>query len=103
MLSTELHDINEKANESFGNLKLDYTFNKEDDPNRFYYRSDHYNFAKKGIPIIFYFNGVHEDYHKEGDEVQKIHFPMLQKRAQLVFFTAWELANMKERIKVDKK
>ena len=69
----------------------------------FYYRSDHYNFAKNNIPIIFYFNGVHEDYHKEGDEVNKITFPMLAKRAQLVFLTAWELANRPNRIVVDKK
>ncbi len=100
-LSSELHIINEKANE-IANLKLDYKYNDPKDPNMFYYRSDHYNFAKNNIPIIFYFNGVHEDYHKEGDEVSKIHFPMLAKRTQLVFLTAWELANRENRIVVDK-
>lgn len=100
-LSSELHTINEKANE-IAKLKLDYKYNDPKDPNMFYYRSDHYNFAKNNIPIIFYFNGVHEDYHKEGDEVSKIHFPMLAKRTQLVFLTAWELANRENRIVVDK-
>jgi hypothetical protein len=100
-LSSELHAINEKAAEHVG-IKVDYKFNDPKDPNRFYYRSDHYNFAKNNIPIAFYFNGVHEDYHKEGDEVQKITFPMLAKRAQLVFYTAWELANRDKRIVVDK-
>lgn len=100
-LSSELHAINEKANE-IANLKLDYKYNDPKDPNMFYYRSDHYNFAKNNIPIIFYFNGVHEDYHKAGDEVSKIHFPMLAKRTQLVFLTAWELANRANRIIVDK-
>ncbi len=100
-LSSELHSINEKAAAHVG-IKVDYTFNDPKDPNRFYYRSDHYNFAKNNIPIAFYFNGVHADYHKEGDEVQKITFPMLAKRAQLVFYTAWELANREKRIVVDK-
>ena len=55
-LSQDLHDLSEEANQKFTNLTLDYTFNADDDPNRFYYRSDHYNFAKNNIPVIFYFN-----------------------------------------------
>ena len=90
------------ANDTYTKLDLDNTFNDENDPNRFYYRSDHYNFAKHGIPVIFYFNGVHEDYHQPGDEVQKIRFDLLEQRARLVFHTAWELANREQRIMVDK-
>jgi hypothetical protein len=100
-LSSELHQINEQANEKYVKLKLDYTFNDENDPNRFYYRSDHYNFAKHNIPIIFYFNGVHDDYHKPSDEVDKIIFPSAEKVARLAFYTAWEIANRNERLKVD--
>lgn len=100
-LSSELHAINEEANSAFVKLDLDYTFNARNDPNRFYYRSDHYNFAKKGIPAIFYFSGVHEDYHQPGDTVDKILFDLLHKRALLVFHTAWKLAQMEERIVVD--
>ena len=102
-LSTELHDISEMVNEKYTAIELDYTFNDENDPNRFYYRSDHYNFAKKNIPIIFYFNGTHEDYHKATDIVDKIQFDLLENRTKLVFYTAWELANRKERVVVDKK
>jgi hypothetical protein len=100
-LSSDLHRINEKANQDCCRLKLDYTYNDERDRNRFYYRSDHYNFAKKGIPVIFYFNGVHADYHKETDEVSKIDFNKMEKISRLVFFTAWELANRDQRIRVD--
>lgn len=100
-LSTELHAINEKANATYTKLELDYTYNDPDDPNRFYYRSDHYNFAKHGIPIIFYFNGVHEDYHKHTDDVEKINFDALSQRARLVFHTAWILANRDKRPVVD--
>jgi hypothetical protein len=101
-LSTDLHEISEAANSSYVNLDLDYTYNDENDPNRFYYRSDHYNFAKFDIPIIFYFNGVHEDYHQPTDTPEKIEYDLLEKRAKLVFFTAWEVANREERPFVDK-
>ena len=102
-LSTELHQVSEAANKATVNLSLDYTYNAEDDPNRFYFRSDHYNFAKNNIPVIFYFNGTHADYHKPTDTVEKIRYDLLAQRAQLVFYTAWELANREQRIVVDKK
>ncbi|NJL75095.1 MAG: M28 family peptidase [Saprospiraceae bacterium] len=102
-LSTELHEINETANKSFTNLTLDYTYNDDNDPNRYYYRSDHYNFAEKGIPAIFYFNGTHEDYHRPSDTVEKIHFEKMAKIGQLVFYTTWELANRDKRIEVNVK
>ena len=102
MLSQELHDISEQTNEQYIGLDLDYTFNAEDDPNRYYYRSDHYNFAKNNIPVIFYFNGVHEDYHKVTDTVEKIDFNKIQAITRLVFLTAWELANRDERIQLNK-
>lgn len=101
-LSTELHNLSEEVNSEFINLQLDYTYNDENDPNRFYYRSDHYNFAKNNIPIIFYFNGVHKDYHKSTDTAEKINYELLTKRTKLVFHTAWEIANRETRISVDK-
>jgi len=100
-LSSKLHEISEEANKKYVNYKLDYTFNDPKDPNRFYYRSDHYNFAKVGVPVIFYFTGVHEDYHKPGDDVEKIMFDKQSDIVKLVYYTAWELANRDERIVVD--
>jgi len=100
-LSTELHNLSEEVNSKYTKLDLDYTYNAKNDPNRFYFRSDHYNFAKHDIPIIFYFNGVHEDYHQITDTPDKIEYDLLAKRAQLVFYTAWEVANRSERLVVD--
>jgi hypothetical protein len=100
-LSTELHQINEEANAAYTQLILDYKYNADDDPNRFYYRSDHYNFAKYQIPIIFYFNGVHDDYHQPSDTPDKINYEVLAQRARLVYYTAWKLANQDKRIEVD--
>ena len=101
-LSTDLYNITEAANKNYVNLNLDYKFNNKTDPERFYYRSDHYNFAKNNIPSVFLFNGVHEDYHKPGDKVEKIEFDALAKRTQLAFAMAWELANRDNRPVVDK-
>ena len=101
-LSTELHEISEATNEATINYDLDYTYNDENHPDRIYYRSDHWNFAKNNVPIIFYFNGVHEDYHKPTDTVDKINFDVLQDRSELVFYTAWALANRDKRPVVDK-
>jgi Zn-dependent M28 family amino/carboxypeptidase len=100
-ISKELHYLSEAVNDKYTKLELDYKYNDDKDPNRFYYRSDHYNFAKSGIPIIFYFNGTHKDYHKPTDTEDKINYDALQKRAQLVFYTAWQIANKVERLKVD--
>ncbi|WP_299053324.1 M28 family metallopeptidase [uncultured Polaribacter sp.] len=101
-LSTELHEVSEEMNTKYTNINLDYTYNDENDPNRFYYRSDHYNFAKHNVPVIFYFNGTHEDYHKPSDTPDKIEYDLLAKRTQLIFYTAWEIANKETRIIADK-
>ena len=91
-LSQELHDISEEANTRYTQLALDYRYNADDDPNRFYYRSDHYNFARQNIPIIFYFNGTHVDYHEPTDTIDKIVFSKVTHITQLIFHTAWALA-----------
>ena len=101
-LSTELHNLSEEVNKKYTNLELDYKYNDENDPNRFYYRSDHYNFAKNNIPIIFYFNGTHADYHRPGDTPDKINYDLMENRTRLVFYTAWEVANREHKIVVDK-
>ena len=100
-LSMELHQLSEKANRQSVDLDLDYKYNAKNDPNRFYFRSDHYNFAKNDIPVIFYFNGTHEDYHQPTDTVDKINFDLLEKRTRLIFHTAWEVANREKKPALD--
>jgi Zn-dependent M28 family amino/carboxypeptidase len=101
-LSSDLYNICEEANRNHVKLFLDYKYNDRTDPNRFYYRSDHYNFAKNGVPSVFLFSGVHADYHKATDDVDKIEFDALTKRTQLAFSIVWELANRENRPVVDK-
>ena len=100
-LASKLKVIAEAENKQYTQLDLDYRYDDPADPNRFYYRSDHYNFAVNNIPVAFFFNGVHADYHKESDEIGKIQFDKMEKRARLVFHLAWALANRDGRIVVD--
>jgi Zn-dependent M28 family amino/carboxypeptidase len=101
-LSSLLQPISDSINNNYLHMELDRRFNDPNDPERFYYRSDHFNFAKNGVPIIFYFNGTHADYHKPTDTVDKIQFSLMEKRARLVFYTAWDMANRNEMLPRDK-
>ncbi|MBS1664038.1 MAG: M28 family peptidase [Bacteroidetes bacterium] len=100
-LSTDLKPISEGNNKKYTKMELDYKFDDPTDPERIYYRSDHYNFARKGVPIIFYFDGIHKDYHRPSDTPDKINYDIMEKRAQLVFYTAWEMANRNDMLKRD--
>lgn len=100
-LSSDLRPISEAMNKKYTKLELDYKYNDPNDKERIYFRSDHYNFARKGVPIIFYFNGTHADYHRPTDTPDKINYPLMAKRAQLVFYTAWDMANRDEMLKRD--
>jgi len=102
MMSTELGDLTEAVNKQYLNLTYDYRYDDPNDPNRFFFRSDHYNYARKGIPIVFFFDGEHEDYHRPGDEVQKIDFQKMEKVGRTVYMMLWEIANRATRPKVDK-
>jgi hypothetical protein len=102
MMSTELGEIVNTVNKSFLNLTLDTRYDDPKDPNRFFFRSDHYNYARKGIPIIFFFDGVHEDYHRAGDTADKIDYQKMEKITRTIYMTLWEIANRQLRLKVDK-
>lgn len=97
-ISKELHEISEETNSQFQRLKLDYYYNDPNNPERIYYRSDHWNYAKHGVPIIFYFDGTHVDYHQPTDTVDKIDFTKLTQVARLVFETGWRVANLDHRL-----
>jgi Zn-dependent M28 family amino/carboxypeptidase len=92
-ISKDLDSVLQEQNRASVNLTLDYRYNDDNDPNRFYYRSDHYNFAKHGIPVIFFFNGTHADYHEPTDDFEKIHLEKMSKIVRLVFAVGWELGH----------
>lgn len=102
MMSTELGDLVASVNQQYLNLTYDYRYDNPGDPNRFFFRSDHYNYARKGIPIVFFFDGEHEDYHKPGDSVDKIDFQKMEHVARTIYLTLWEVANRPTRPAVEK-
>ena len=102
MMSTELGELVNAVNKSFLNITFDTRYDDPKDPNRFFFRSDHYNYARKGIPIIFFFDGVHEDYHRAGDSADKIDYQKMEKVTRTIYMTLWEIANRPTRLKVDK-
>ncbi|MGH9901018.1 MAG: M28 family peptidase, partial [Pyrinomonadaceae bacterium] len=101
-MSTALGELSERVNRSFLNLSFNYRYDDPNDPEKFFFRSDHYYYAQNGIPIIFYFNGPHADYHQPSDSVEKIDYRKIERVARTVFVTAWEIANAPTRPRVDK-
>jgi hypothetical protein len=101
-LSSELPVINEGVNNKYTKLTLDYKYDDPNDRNFIYYRSDHFNFAKKGVPVLFFYDGMLlADYHQPTDTVDKINFELMEKRAKMIFHTAWVIANKDEMLKRD--
>jgi hypothetical protein len=102
MLSTELHELVQKVNDETVDFVLDYTFDDPNDPNRYYYRSDHYNYAKHNIPIVFFYDHMIEDYHKPSDDVEKINFNKIEKISTLITELAIRISNLDHKLLVDK-
>jgi len=101
-MSDDLGNLSEEVNNSYLRLKYNYKYDDPDDPERFFFRSDHYNYAVKGVPIIFFFSGVHEDYHGPGDHADKIDYEKMEKVTRTIFATMWKLANAPTRPIVNK-
>lgn len=102
MMSSTLGAIVKGSNSSYLNLDYDYRYDDPNDPNRFFFRSDHFNYAQNGIPVTFWFDGVHEDYHGAGDEPQKIDYQKMEKVTRTIMLTLLELTELKDRPAIDK-
>jgi Zn-dependent M28 family amino/carboxypeptidase len=102
MMSTQLGKTVADVNNSFLKLTYDLRYDDPKDPNRFFFRSDHFHYAAKGIPIAFWFDGVHEDYHQAGDSPDKIDYQKMEKVSRTIFLTMWELGDAKTRPAIDK-
>jgi len=99
-LSRELHELSEQTNQDTEKMIFDYRYNREDHPERLYYRSDHDNYARNGIPVIFYFTGLHAHYHRPGDDVEKLDFQKMTRSTRLMFAPGWRIAKLDPRLKV---
>ena len=73
------------------NKGLDFYLNLKSD--EYIGGSDHAGFYYCNIPFMFFFAGMHKDYHKVSDNPDSINPAKAAKVAQLVFKTAWFIAN----------
>lgn len=103
MMSTTLGEVTKETNAAYLKMKYNYKYDDPKDPNRFFFRSDHFNYAMNGIPVAFWFAGVHEDYHQASDHPDKIDYQKLEKVTRTIFLTMWEIAELERRPLVDKK
>lgn len=88
-LSRELIAINRDVNTNTGN-KLELTDHD-------YFSSDQNSFQTALVPFIYYSTGLTEHYHQTSDEPQTIDYDHLSRVTQLIFATAWQVANQDAR------
>jgi Zn-dependent M28 family amino/carboxypeptidase len=82
-----------QANQQSVRLYVDLSYDSKNGLNQYFPRSDQLNFVLAGVPAVWFFDGQHPDYHQPTDTADRINYDVLQKRATLVFQTAWLLAN----------
>jgi hypothetical protein len=96
-LSSELYDLVNETNDAGDGLVLNYKFDDPDDPNRLYYRSDHYNFAKQNVPVVFFFDYFMDYYHSPADDIGTINFEKLRRVTDLIYRVSKAAANRSQR------
>lgn len=98
--SKVLREINEKSLEEMG-MVGNYDYNRLDDPNRYFYRSDHISFARRDIPVLFYSTGTHRDYHLVSDTEDALDYGKFVKMTRLSYKLGFNIASHRDPITVD--
>ena len=73
------------------NLKLRYRYDHGQE--NLLKRSDQWPFLEFQVPSVFFFTGFHPDYHKPSDTADKINYQKMERILQLVYLSAWEIAD----------
>jgi hypothetical protein len=100
-ISSQLYDLIKNVNAETSNFYFNYKFDDPADPNRYYYRSDHYHYANKNIPIAFFFDDMREDYHKPTDTPDKINYKKLLRMSELTYNVLKAVANLDAKVRLD--
>ena len=89
---------------------LDPHFDRPDDPENIYERSDHYNYAKRGVPVVFFFDGMGANwrkggpddvYHRPTDDPELVDLGKVVRAARLAYGIARATADAVERPTLD--
>lgn len=99
-LGPELKNLLEETNRKTVNFSFNYRFDDPFDPEKLYYRSDHYSYAKKGIPSVFLYDHMIKDYHKDTDDIDKIDYRKIAKAVKLGTNLILKISNLDHKVKV---
>ena len=99
--SAELVEMAMDANKELTQFNIDTSWDEENHPENWYFRSDHLPYAQANIPAIFFTTLLHEDYHTPEDEAEKIDLAKLTRMTKWMYFTGWKIANAEKRPALD--
>ncbi len=100
-VSMELDQAINETNRKVTKLTLDYTFQDQAHPDRFFFRSDHYPYLRYGIPAVWFFCGTTDDYHQPADVEARVDYAKMEKVTRLVYLTAMEIGNKPALLELD--
>jgi hypothetical protein len=92
-ISSELDKAFKDVNASSVKLTLDYKYEDPGEPNRFFFRSDHYPYMRYGIPGVWVFCGTTPDYHTERDVEERVDYAKMEKVTRLTYLVAMDIGN----------
>ena len=92
-ISSELDKSFKDVNAASVTLTLDYKYEDPGEPNRFFFRSDHYPYMRYGIPGVWIFCGTTPDYHTERDVEERVDYTKMEKVTRLTYLVAMDVGN----------
>jgi len=92
-ISAELDKSFKDVNAASVKLTLDYKYEDPGEPNRFFFRSDHYPYMRYGIPGVWIFCGTTPDYHTERDVEERVDYAKMEKVTRLTYLVAMDVGN----------
>lgn len=90
--SSQLVNMAMSANNKLTKFKVDTSWDAEQHPEFWYFRSDHLPYAETNIPSIFFTSLLHPDYHTPADEADNIDITKLTKMTQWMYATGWKVS-----------
>ena len=92
-ISSELDRSLKDVNAASVKLALDYKYEDPGEPNRFFFRSDHYPYMRYGIPGVWIFCGTTPDYHQDTDLEERVDYGKMEKVTRLTYLVAMDIGN----------
>ncbi len=101
--STELVEMAMNANSELTKFNVDTSWDNENHPEFWYFRSDHLPYARADVPAIFFTTLLHPDYHTPKDEADRIDLEKLTKMTQWMYATGWKVSETAQKPALDTK